>query len=154
MKHSWREISSVMILSSLLACSRTPVGTTQHIPDQGVPLTTAKIMEECVNPHKVYALPPQPIPGIPVMIIRHAECLGYTNILLAWWPGPNSKLNFLYIEMLVEKYVQELKKDNEHFKQKLLLVEKVIPPVGEKPDIPKSHMAVYKLKHVPQKEQK
>ena len=157
MKNSLRVISRYLILVSLaalMACSRTPIGATPQVPDQGVLISTAQIIKECTNPHKVYIIPPQPIPGIPMMLVRHAECLGHTNILLAWWSGPNSRVNFLYADMLVERHIQFLRDNNEHFKQKLLLVEKAVIDGGEKQSMPESHMAVYKLEHISQKEQK
>ena len=154
MKHSLKVISGYLVLMSLVACSKAAVNIDQKQPDQGVAMSTEQIIQECTQPHTALGIAPQPIPGIPVMLLRHAECLGQTNILVAWWPGPNSRINFLYVEMIVEGYVQHLKGNNEFFTQKLLLVEKAVIDTPEKQSITESHMAVYKLEHVPQKVKK
>ena len=149
-------ISRYLILMSLtaIACTGTTGAPTPIQQDQGVEITAKKIVTECSNPHKMYGLPPQPIPGIPVMLIRHAECLGHPNILVAWWPGPNSRVNFLYVEMIVAHYLEHLSTSGEHFKPKLLKVEKVISEDTKEADSKESHMAIYKLEHSAQKEKK
>ena len=92
-------------------------------------------------------MPPQPVPGIPVMILRHAECLGQPNIVVAMWPGDKSRASLLYIELVIEMYRVHLKKSGEPFSVKLVDVDQV--KIGEEDtgDSVPVFVAVYKLLH-------
>ena len=156
MKNKIRADIKYLILLSLtvVACTGTKGAPAPIQQDQGVELTAKKIVEECSNPHKMLGIPPQPIPGIPVMLIRHAECLGHPNILIAWWPGPDSRVNVLYTEMIVEHYLAHLSTTGENFRPKLLKIEKVSENGAQDKDAKVSHMAIYKLQHTSKKEKK
>ena len=149
------DISSVDILFLLLislvltACTIPPNPSPDaNIPQIPVQLIPQDVVDKCTTPHEVYGLPPQPIPGIPVMLIRHAECLGHTNIVVAIWPGDKSKVNLLYVEMLVERYVQHLKAGNEFYTAELLALDKVtVSKEAQETSSMPAFAGVYKLKH-------
>ena len=152
-KIKWRVVTTrYLILASLVATSCTippNPSVDADIPQQiTVQLIAQDVVDKCTTPHEVYGLPPQPIPGIPVMLIRHAECLGHTNIVVAIWPGDKSKVNLLYVEMLVERYVQHLKAGNEFYTAELLALDKVTvsKEAQETSNVP-AFAGVYKLNH-------
>ena len=111
-------------------------------------LKAQAVVSECLQPHTAFGVPPQPVPGIPVMVLRHAECLDVPNIVVAIWPGGPTRVNTLYATLVVEAFVEHLKKSNEHFSAELVDVSYVVlsnDPVGS--EELGSSAAVFKLTH-------
>ena len=139
---------ALVIATFLIGCQITSSSKMRSDPVDArvsLPFTAKNVAEKCTNPHQIYGIPPQNIPGIPIMIVRHAECLGHPNILVTIWPGKNSPVNRAYSQMVVEHYIDYLKTQGEHFEAINMLIEQ-IPPSQENTE---AHVvAVYKLKHV------
>ena len=115
-------------------------------------LKAQAVVSECLQPHTAFGVPPQPVPGIPMMVLRHAECLDVPNIVVAIWPGGPTKVNTLYATLVVEAFVEHLKKSNEHFEAELVDVSYVVlsdDPVGS--EALGSSAAIFKLTHTSKK---
>ena len=105
-------------------------------------------VSECLQPHTAFGVPPQPVPGIPLMVLRHAECLEVPNVVVVIWPGGPTRVNTLFATVVVEAFVEHLKEDNEHFNVELADVDYVVingDPMGS--EALGTSAAVYKLTH-------
>ena len=157
------KLITAMISVSMLACctmtAKTPSSESSSNKIE-ISISPQDIVSQCTTPHEVYGFPPQPIPAIPVMIIRHGECLGHPNIVVAMWPGPKTKVNMLYVSMLVERYLEFLSANNEHYTANLIAVDSVIVDLEaekeskESKESASTYAAVYKLVHVSSASQK
>lgn len=140
--------SAMLIFSCCTMTAKSPVDHNTSSNNTDIMISPQEVVDNCATPHEVYGFPPQAVPGIPAMLARHAECLGQPNIIVIMWPGENSKVNLLYIEMLVERYVVHLKSENEHYDAKLVAVSSVIVDKESKePQLTSTYAAVYKLVH-------
>lgn len=144
-------VVAYFLMITIIGCTIPPKSNSKNQIAQNPKIIKIKaqdVVDTCVTPHEVYGFPAQPIPGIPLLLARHAECLGHPNIVIALWPGEHSKVNMLYVTMMVERFVEHLKKNNEHFDAKLITVNKV--QVSKDPkeasDVP-TFIAIYKLEH-------
>jgi len=139
------------VLISCSSCSMQPkaVVEAQMVQHSELAFSVQSVVDECTNPHEVYGFPAQPIPGIPVMIMRHGECLGQPNMVIAIWPGSNSKVNLLYVSMMIEKYIEHLRFGNEFFEAKLVATGNVvISEIDDTGDTVPTYAAVFKLAHI------
>ena len=142
------KLISLIVAACLVGCQITSSSKMRADPvdaQVGLPFTAQNVSEKCTNPHEIYGIPPQNIPGIPIMIVRHAECLGHPNILVTLWPGKNSPVNRAYSEMVVEHYIDYLKTQGEHFTAINMLIESI---AADQKNGEEHVVAVYKLKHV------
>tara|TARA_B100000683_G_scaffold205137_1_gene198709 strand:- start:1828 stop:2298 length:471 start_codon:yes stop_codon:yes gene_type:complete len=154
-----KSISMLLTTLFLISCTSPPrtqksESSVHNASEQKLSVQTA--VAQCVTPHEAYTFPPQAIPGIPAILARHGECMGVTNVVVLIWPGEPSRLNLLYIKMLVESYLVYLEKNSEVFKANLIstgYVKIEDADTGLKSEAPTS-AAVFKLEHVQQKEQK
>lgn len=140
-------IIALSALSFFACCTFSPKTDTRTELTHA-PLSVQEVVTSCVTPHEFYSFPPQHIPGIPVIIARHGECLGQPNVVVAIWPGEMSKLNTLYVEMMVERYLIHLESVGEHYTavhQGTAQVEAVNEDQTES-SVP-AFAAVYKLVH-------
>ena len=139
-------LSAMAVFSCCTVTSKTSIDG-NAVSDAGVKLQAQEVTDNCTTPHEAHGMPPQPVPGIPVMILRHAECLGQPNIVVAMWPGDKSRASLLYIELVIEMYRVHLKKSGEHFSVKLVDVDQVKIGEEETGDSVPVFVAVYKLLH-------
>ena len=115
-------------------------------------LKAQAVVSECLQPHTAFGVPPQPVPGIPIMVLRHAECLDVPNVVVTIWPGGPTRVNTLYATLVVEAFVEHLKESNEHFDAELVDVSYVViadDPVGS--EALGTSAAVFKLTHTSKK---
>ena len=139
-------LSAMAVFACCTVTSKTSIDG-NAAADAGVNLKAQEVTDSCTTPHEAHGMPPQPVPGFPVMILRHAECLGQPNVVVAMWPGNKSKASLLYIELVIEMYRVHLKKVGEHFSVKLIDVDQVkIGKEDTADDVP-VFVAVYKLVH-------
>ncbi len=154
-----KAISMLLTTLFLMSCTSPPrtqksESAVPDAPEQQLNVQSA--VTQCVTPHEMYTFPPQAIPGIPAVLARHGECMGVTNVVVLIWPGPPSRLNLLYVKMLVESYLMHLEKNSEVFKANLVsagFVKIEDSDTGLQSNVPTS-AAVFKLAHVQKKEQK
>ena len=154
-----KSILALMIVCFLTSCT-SPPKTPQRdgVPvDAAVPqLDVQSAVTNCLTPHEVFTFPPQPLPGIPVILTRHAECLGATNIVILIWPQAPNRVKLLYVKMLVESYLMHLEKSNEIYSAELVGINTVI--IGDEDTAQLSDQvtsaAVFKLTHLQKKEEK
>lgn len=154
------KLLTALLSACFLASCTSPPKTPQKenpVMDASVPeLDAQSAVLNCVTPHEAYTFPPQPVPGIPVILTRHGECMGTTNIVVAIWPGGTDRVNLLYVQMLVESYLIHLKKMNEMYTASVLSAGEVQLPgedSGYSSEIVTS-AAVFKLSHLQEKEEK
>lgn len=136
---------------SFSCCTVSPtvsLDNAQKAKSTEVKLKAQDVVSQCVTPHEAFGFPPQAVPGIPVLVARHAECLGQPNILVAIWPGSKDRVNLLYVEMLMQRYVMHLEETGEYYDIVLHDVDqvKVDKDSAETPAVP-AFAAVYKLVH-------
>jgi len=136
---------------SFSCCTVSPtvsLDNAQKAKSTEVKLKAQDVVSQCVTPHEAFGFPPQAVPGIPVLVARHAECLGHPNILVAIWPGSKDRVNLLYVEMLMQRYVMHLEEAGEYYDIVLHDVDqvKVDKDAEETPAVP-AFAAVYKLVH-------
>ena len=147
----FRHVLMLAAACSFACCTVSPtvsLENTQRAKTSEVKLKAQDVVSQCVTPHEAFGFPPQAVPGIPVLVARHAECLGQPNILVAIWPGSKDRVNLLYVEMLMERYVMHLEEVGEYYDIDLHDVDQVIvdKDAEETPTVP-AFAAVYKLVH-------
>ena len=118
-------LSAMAVFSCCTVTSKTSIDGNAAADAGVIKLKAQEVTDNCTTPHEAHGMPPQPVPGFPVMILRHAECLGQPNVVVAMWPGNKSKTSLLYIELVIEMYRVHLKKAGEHFSAKLVDVDQV-----------------------------
>ncbi len=138
----------------LISCSSCSIQPKEIIEDPQISqhpdlsFTAQSVVDNCTEPHEVYGFPAQPVPGIPVMIMRHGECLNQPNVVIAIWPGSDSKVNLLYVSMMIERYVEHLKAGNEFFKVKMIAVGQVtLSDINDTAEAVPTYAAIFKLVH-------
>ena len=143
-----------LVACALISCSSCSMQPKEIIEEPQISqhhqlkFSAQSVVDNCTEPHEVYGFPAQPVPGIPVMIMRHGECLEQPNVVIAIWPGSDSKVNLLYVFMMIEKYVEHLKAGNEFFEAKMIDVGQVtLSDINDTADGVPTYAAIFKLEH-------
>ena len=150
-KTMFKYLVMIAAVCSFSCCTMSPTSSLddpQKLADAGVKLKAQDAVLQCLTPHEAFGIPPQAVPGIPVLVVRHAECLGQPNIIVAIWPESMNRVNLLYVEMMIQRYAMHLKEAGEHYDAVLHDVSQVKLDPNEKEDqkVP-AFAAVYKLVH-------
>jgi len=117
-------------------------------------LSPQEVVDECTTPHEVYQVPPSILVGTPVLVVRHADCMGQPSLVVAIWPGANDKLHTLYIGAVIEKYAMYLKLNGEYFDAEHVATSQITSiggQTGPKSDLDAvpTFAAVFRLNHTP-----
>jgi hypothetical protein len=149
-------LTIVFFLASCTSPPKTPNHEKSAQDAAGLSLDAQAVINNCLSPHEVFTFPPQPMPGIPAILSRHAECMGSTNVVVVIWPGAPNRITLLYVQMLVESYVQHPRKTNEHYNANLVAVDTVNLEEDEPAQTSEmiTSAAVFKLVHVQEKDKK
>ena len=94
-----------------LVCALSACTAVKHI-QKVKEISTERATKECTEPTELYFVPPTSY-GIEVRLMRHENCMGIPDMVMAIWFGEKTEINELVAKLLVLMYIQSKNADSQ-----------------------------------------